>query len=230
MMKALRIAALAALALVGAGAGAFWLNDRQERAAFAHVETIERGASFRDAALIGEAKRLPVAAAYLTSPYEYQRNPSFCGPTSAAAVLRSTGRGATQESVLEGSARQPVLGILPMGMTLDEEAALLQHATGKPVTILRDVDPAAFRAHLARVNDPGVRYVINFHRGPMFGRGHGHFSPILGYLADRDLVLVGDVNEDYGFYLVESARLFEAMDTIDSATKKKRGLLLVSLQ
>ena len=74
-----------------------------------------------------------------------------------------------------------------------------------------------------------LRFVVNFHRGPMFGRGHGHFSPILAYLAGRDLVLVGDVNHDYGLYLVSASRLFDAMNTIDSVTGKKRGLLMVTL-
>ena len=107
---------------------------------------------------------------------------------------------------------------------------MLRKTTGDPVTLLRDLDLATFRSDLARANDPKLRFVVNFHRGPMFGRGHGHFSPILAYLADRDLVLVGDVNHDYGIYLVSTARLFDAMNTIDDVTGKKRGLLMVTLR
>ncbi len=92
--------------------------------------------------------------------------------------------------------------------------------------MIRDIDLDEFRSHLRASNDPERRYLINFHRGPLFGRGGGHHSPIAGYLEERDLVLVFDVNEEYRPWLVESARLFEAMDTVDPTIGKKRGLLL----
>jgi hypothetical protein len=75
-------------------------------------------------------------------------------------------------------------------------------ATGSNVTVLRDLDLAAFREHLRRANDPSRRYVVNFDRGVLFGTGAGHHSPIAGYLVDEDLVLVLDVNERYGPWLV----------------------------
>jgi hypothetical protein len=43
---------------------------------------------------------------------------------------------------------------------------------------------------LAHANDPGRRYTVNFARGPLFGRGPGHHSPIAGYLADRGLLRI----------------------------------------
>jgi hypothetical protein len=82
---------------------------------------------------------------------------------------------------------------------------------------------------LMRANDPARRYVVNFHRGPLFGRGHGHFSPILGYDLGHDLVFVGDVNREYRPFLVSSERLWNATNTLDSATGKNRGLLAVVL-
>ncbi len=129
--------------------------------------------------------------------------------------------------MLEGTSIRPFLGVLPAGLTLDQEAEVLRASSGQPVDVLRDLDLAAFRAELAHVNDPARRYIANFHRGPLFGSGHGHFSPILGYLAEADLVFVGDVNDAFQPFLVSSARLHEAMDTVDSATGLKRGLLRV---
>jgi hypothetical protein len=122
-----------------------------------------------------------------------------------------------------------VFGYVIPGLTLDQEASVLRKTTGDPVTLSRNLDLAAFRGELMRANDPRLRFVVNFHRGPMFGRGHGHFSPILAYLPARDLVLLGDVNHDYGIYLVSTRRLFDAMNTIDDVTGKKRGLLMVTL-
>jgi hypothetical protein len=45
--------------------------------------------------------------------------------------------------------------------------------------------------------------------------------------AVEDLVLVLDVNQSYGAWLVKSDRLHAAMNTIDSETPRKRGLLLI---
>jgi hypothetical protein len=172
---------------------------------------------------------MPVAASYLAHPFEYQHNGSVCGPTSVADLLHSIGRPESQTEVIAGGGVRTILGYIVPGLTLDQEAALLHQETGAPVTLLRDLDLPAFRAYLARANDPALRFIVNFHRGPMFGRGGGHFSPILAYLRDRDLVLVGDVNHDYGIYLVSSQRLFDAVNTIDTVTGKKRGLLMVAL-
>jgi hypothetical protein len=95
------------------------------------------------------------------------------------------------------------------------------------VTVLRDLDLAGFRQQLRHVNDPARRYVINFSRGPLYGTGGGHHSPIAGYLDQEDLVLVLDVNQKYGPWLVKPERLYEAMNTIDNIAQKKRGLLLI---
>ena len=111
------------------------------------------------------------------------------------------------------------------GLTLDELAVVAGTSTHHQVAVLRDLTYGEFRGELLRSNDPGRRYVINFDRRRLFGEGHGHFSPIGGFLADRDLVLVLDVNARYGAFLVDARRLFQAMDTMDSTSGKKRGLL-----
>lgn len=210
-------------------AGMAWYTLSRDDPRYLNVVSIERRADFRDPALMEAAWALPVARRYRTMPYEYQDNPSYCGPASAAGVLHSMGHGVDQHAIIRGTPYEPVLGILLGGLTLDEEAQLLRQRTARVVTVLRPTTLAEFRAAVARANDPAVREVVNFHRGPLFARGHGHFSPVLGYLADRDLVFVGDVNASYRPYLVPTARLFEAVRTIDRATGTSRGLLIVSL-
>jgi len=224
MKPGIRNTLIAIAALVGLGcATAALLLPHDEH--YTNVDSVAATHDFQDPALLARAWTLPVAAAYRRQPYENQANPSFCGPTSVANLLHSEGQSATQNSVLAGSDIHPVFGFLPRGLTLDQEAALLRHATGRRVTLLRNMSLAAFRAELAKSNDLATRYVINFNRGPLFGRGHGHLSPILGYLAAEDLVFVGDVNGDYRPFLVSSARLYAAMDTVDSDSGQKRGLL-----
>ena len=201
-----------------------YLMDGDEYAA---VESIELRTDFRDPALLEAAWRLPVATVYRSKPFEYQANPSFCGPASAANLLRSIGIDLSQGEVIDGTKYDPWFGVLIGGMTLDELADLLSMRTGRPMTVIRPATLPEFRMHLRQVNDPKRRYIINFHRGPLFGRGHGHFSPILGYDVERDLVLVGDVNSEYRPFLVSSERLWDAANTLDSETGKRRGLLVL---
>lgn len=188
--------------------------------------SIKASADYQDAALLARAWALPVASRY--KPHiEYQRNATFCGPTSLANVLHSWGQAADQGRILEGTDVSTVLGYLPKGLTLDELADVARQKLGKSVTVMRGLDLAAFRQHMKRSNDPTRRYVINFSRQPLFGAGGGHHSPIAGYLADEDLVLVLDVNSDFGPWLVKTDRLWAAMNTVDSSSNKLRGLLLI---
>lgn len=193
------------------------------------VTSIETRTDFRDPALLRTAWRLPVASAYDSQPFEYQANASFCGPASAANLLRSIGIDMSQDEVIDGTKYDSMIGVLVAGMTLDQFADLMRQRTHADVTVIRDATLSEFREHLMRANDPARRYVVNFHRGPLFGRGHGHFSPLLGYDVEHDLAFVGDVNRDYRPFLVSSQRLWNATNTLDGATGRNRGLLAVVL-
>jgi phytochelatin synthase len=193
---------------------------------YARVVSIKETHDYQDPALLKKAWTLPVAAAYQPG-IDFQRNASVCGPTSLVNVLHSLKQPGNQESILQGTNFSTVLGYLPQGLTLDQLGDIAREKLHRKVTVLRDLDLAAFREQLGRVNDPGRRYVINFSRGPLFGAGWGHHSPIAGYLNQEDLVLVLDVNKKYGPWLVKSERLYEAMNTVDTTAQKKRGLLLI---
>jgi hypothetical protein len=193
------------------------------------VPSIEARADYRPPALMKAAWNLPVSRTYARTPFEFQENPSFCGPTSIANVLHSIGMQLTQQGVIRGTRYEPWFGVLIGGMTMDDVAHLLAMRTGRRVYVARDLTLAQFRRLMAMANDPRRRMIVNFHRGPMFGRGHGHFSPVLGYLAERDLVLVGDVNANYRPYLAPVELLWRATDTIDSETGKERGVVVADV-
>ena len=193
---------------------------------YAHVVSIKETRDYQDPALLKKAWALPVAAAY-QSDIDFQRNASVCGPASLVNVMHSLKQPGNQESILQGANFSTVLGYLPQGLTLDQLADLARMKLQRKVTVLRDMDLAAFREQLSHVNDRSRRYVINFSRGPLFATGGGHHSPIAGYLDEEDLVLVLDVNRKYGPWLVRSERLYEAMNTADTTAQKKRGLLLI---
>jgi hypothetical protein len=193
---------------------------------YSHVVSIKDARAYQDPALLEKAWALPVAALY-HSNIDFQRNASVCGPTSIVNVQRSLHQPGDQATILEGTGISTVMGYLPGGVTLDQLAEIASQKVGRKVTVLRDLDLARFREHLRLANDTSRRYVVNFTRGPLFGTGGGHHSPIAGYLVDEDLVLVLDVNEKYGPWLAKSERLYEAMNTLDTVARKKRGLLLI---
>jgi hypothetical protein len=190
------------------------------------VVPITSGEHYQAEPELARAFALPVAAAY-GRDIVFQSNGSVCGPTSLANVFRSLHAGPESvDGVLDGTGKC-WSGVCMGGLTLDELADVARHASKRTVTVLRDLTLDAFRGHLARVNDPSRRYVLNFDRGPLFGTSGGHHSPLGAYLADKDLVLVLDVNRKYRPWLVETTRLFAAMNTVDGSSGKKRGLLLI---
>jgi hypothetical protein len=193
---------------------------------YSHVVSIKEAREYQDPVLLQKAWALPVAMLY-RSDIVFQRNASVCGPTSIVNVLRSLHQPGDQSSVLEGTGISTVFGYLPEGVTLDQLAEIARHKLGRKVSVLRDLDLASFRIQLSHSNDLSRRYVVNFTRGPLFGVGGGHHSPIAGYLVEEDLVLVLDVNKTYGPWLVKSKRLYDAMNTIDTGAQKRRGLLLI---
>jgi hypothetical protein len=213
------------LALGAAGGGFAYVSRPDPR--FVHAETIRNDPAYQDPALIERAWALPAARLY-RAHFESQGNGSFCGPTSVVDVVRSTGGDADQAHVLDGSGIGTWFGILPGGITLEQVARLAQHELpDRTVTVHRDLDLDALRTLVRRANDPSVRLIANFHRGPLFARGGGHHSPIGGYLEDQDLVFVLDVNHDYQPWLVHTPRLLEAMSVIDPASGDTRGVVLI---
>jgi hypothetical protein len=228
-MTRLRKALLATFAVLGLMAGAvvvvpplLW-GDAVD---YSHVASIKTTSEYQDAALLAKAWALPVAAQY-RAEFESQGNGSFCGPTSVVDVLRSLHQDGDQKTVLAGTGISTFLGVLPGGIDIDRVATIARARLSKPVTVLRDLDLPTFREHMRLTNDPSRRYIVNFTRGPLFGSGGGHHSPIGGYLADEDLVFVLDVNGKYGPWLVKPERLYEAMNTLDRQSGKKRGLVVI---
>jgi hypothetical protein len=217
---------LLALVLVVAGLAAvpgYWIVRARFFTPTFDVESIKTAPHYQDPALIAQAWELPVAKAYRPS-LVYQSNGSVCGPASLANAVRSWGTEATESSILDGTGKCWT-GFCLGGLTLDELADVARERTGKRVTVVRPASYEEFRELLAQFNQPDLRFIANFQRGPLFGKGVGHHSPIGGYLAERDLVLVLDVNREFEPWLVAARRLYEAMDTVDGSSGKKRGLL-----
>jgi hypothetical protein len=210
------IAILIVAGLLGAGALVVRQSEVSPQAIASSVT--------RTPELMDRAWRLPVAATF-NRQLVWQTNGSRCGPAAVANAYRSLGEPAiTEGKVLAGTGRCWT-GVCILGLTLDELADVARANTSRKITVLRDLSEEQFREHLRRSNDPGRRYVVNFNRERIFGAGVGHHSPIGGYLEAEDLVFILDVNSAYQPWLIERARLFAAVNTLDG--DKKRGLLLI---
>jgi len=190
------------------------------------ADSIANAPDYQNPALLERAWQQPVAKTY-PHPLEYQINGAFCGPATVVNVFQSLGMDHyTQENLFE-KADVSYWKARFLGLTLDELKALIEANTALAVTLQRDLTLEEFRTHLRRVNDPAYRYVINFSRQPLFGVDIGHFSPLGGYFAESDRVFVLDVLDDYQPFLVPTNRLYAAMNTVDSETGQKRGLLII---
>jgi hypothetical protein len=173
----------------------------------------------RDDELLTRAWSLPSAKKY--QPLLSQNVTSICGPTSAGNVLRSIGA---------DRGRNPFSRFGFRAMSLDqlasESSAIVPADWRVDVVRLRDVEH--LREELRKSNESGFRYIANFSRKPIFGHGGGHHSPLAGYLEREDLAFVLDVNAGYGPWLVETEKLFDALNTTDRGDGQGRGLVRFS--
>ena len=151
--------AVAAVAAIVAGVAFVVLRDPP-----ASADSIARLPAYQDEALLARAWALPAARLYGPQGYLSQQNPSVCGPTSIADVLRSEGVAADPAAVLSHAESFALFGFLPFGLTLDQEARLLERETGKRAKILRNLSLDGFRAEIAGSNDPTRRVIVNFTR------------------------------------------------------------------
>jgi sterol desaturase/sphingolipid hydroxylase (fatty acid hydroxylase superfamily) len=222
--------AVSAAMMVGvlAGAGALTMRSR----AIAEANRPKIDAVGERGPLLDEALHLPNAQAY-RAHWLAQANP-LMGPTSLANAMRSWGDqmggvDVTEPMLLDGTGKCAPLGKCFGGLSLDDVAELARTKMAQTnVTVVRNVDLATFRATVARANDPSVRVLANFHVGTLEGSDQpGHHSPVAGYLAEHDMVLIIDTNAARGSFLVTTEQLWKACNAVDSSTGQSRGLVIL---
>lgn len=118
--RRLVLGTLAAILLLGGGAVVvvppLLFSDGVD---YSHAPSITQTRAYQDAALLERAWSLPVAAIYKKDGVDFQRNGSFCGPTSAVNVMRSLGERADQQSILGQTGLVTIFGVRFGGVTLD---------------------------------------------------------------------------------------------------------------
>jgi hypothetical protein len=115
------------------------------------------------------------------------------------------------------------------GMSLAELAALLRaHGVDATAHYASDATLDQFRA-LARRNlaTSGDYLLVNDQRAAPGQEQIGHISPVAAYNAAADRLLVLDVASYYPPVWVSTAALWQAMNTIDDASGRTRGYVVV---
>lgn len=172
----------------------------------------------------------------LVEQFHTQADPAFCGLASLVMALNALGidpgrvwRGPWRwfsEELLDCCA--PLSRVQSTGLSLDELACLAR-CNGAQVELTR-ADQSGEREFRDRVHAlaRGAEQILvaSYSRAVLGQTGTGHFSPIGGYHAERDMLLLLDVARfKYPPHWVATSALFEAMQPVDPATSRARGWL-----
>lgn len=200
---------------------------------------------FLDAQLAGSAEPfLPLMEQFVT-----QNEPTYCGLGSLTMVMNAlridprrrwrdeTGPGWrwwSDEMFLEGTCTPTLAELKADGVGMDELATIAT-TSGADVSVHRPTDEGAsidsFREAVFSASRMQAEafLVSSFCRASLGQTGGGHFSPIGAYHEASDSVLVLDVARwKYPPFFVGLRQLWSASATIDSATGRSRGWLLLS--
>ncbi|XP_008789410.2 glutathione gamma-glutamylcysteinyltransferase 1-like isoform X1 [Phoenix dactylifera] len=175
----------------------------------------------------------------LISYFQTQSEPAYCGLASLSAVLNALAidpgrkwKGPWRwfdESMLDCC--EPLDRVKAEGITFGK-LACLAYCAGAKVEAYRTSHSSVddFHNHVIKcTSTEDCHLIASYHRKPLKQTGSGHFSPIGGYHAGSDMVLILDVARfKYPPHWVPLELLWEAMDTIDEATGHHRGFMLLS--
>lgn len=175
----------------------------------------------------------------LISYYQTQSEPAYCGLATLSTVLNAlaidpgrTWKGPWRwfdDSMLDCC--EPLEKIKAKGITFGKVVCLAVCNGAKVESFRTDecmVDD--FRKHvISCTSSEDSHVVVSYHRGVLKQTGTGHFSPLGGYHAGTDMVLILDVARfKYPPHWVPLPLLWEAMNTIDNATGQSRGFMIIS--
>lgn len=173
----------------------------------------------------------------LAEQFHTQAEPTFCGLGTLVTALNALGIDPARtwkgpwrwfsEELLDCCV--PLERVRARGMDLDELARVAR-CNGAQVALARsdEADIAAFREVVRRTSRGDGVLVAAYDRAALGQTGSGHFSPVAGYHAQRDLVLVLDVARfKYPPHWVPVTSLWQAMSEVDPATGRSRGYLVL---
>lgn len=172
----------------------------------------------------------------LAEQFHTQSDPSFCGLGSLVMALNALAidpgrlwKGPWRwfaEDMLDCCV--PLPEVRERGLSLDQLGCLAR-CNGAEVDVERadatnPANLAAWRAALTTAARGGAIVIAAYDRAALGQTGSGHFSPVGGYHAARDFVLILDVARfKYPPHWVPAERLWRAMHAADPTTGRPRG-------
>jgi hypothetical protein len=170
----------------------------------------------------------------LSENFEPQWLKSYCGVATSVAVLKSLGKSVTQQDFFssETSDVRSRWTVTFTGMTLDALGGLLEaHGASVTVRYADSVGLDEFRESMVRNLSTDDDYiVVNYQREVLGQRKVGHISPLSAYDQETDMVLIMDTAAyNYPQTWVPVTKLYSAMNTLDSESKKSRGFVEISM-
>nr|ADR10438.1 phytochelatin synthase [Ceratophyllum demersum] len=175
----------------------------------------------------------------LISYFQTQSEPAYCGLASISVVLNAlsidpgrTWKGPWRwfdESMLDCC--ESLEKVKAKGITFGKVVCLARCSGAKVEAFLTNQSTTNdFRKHVITcASSDDCHLIASYHRSILKQTGTGHFSPIGGYHAGRDMVLILDVARfKYPPHWVPLPLLWEAMDTVDIVTGHPRGFMLIS--
>ena len=168
---------------------------------------------------------------YLVDNFEGQIYLSYCGVASSVIVGKSLGLEINQNDFFKSNLA--MLKTYYSGMTLLE---LSQYLAAHNMTVNLQYSGefsgiADFRETLkTNLYEEGNYILINYSRKVLKQIGAGHISPVADYNEKRDEFLILDVADyKYGPTWISAESLFNAINSTDTLTGLKRGIVEVSL-
>jgi len=163
---------------------------------------------------------------------------TFCGVQSCCIILNTINGDCIHKENSFWSDNKDMEGLIAestvkkQGMTLDQLTSVLNSFEGVSAfsyyTDSASVD--TFRNMVVEtMNSSNQQMLINYHMevlGQLMGLG-GHISPLAGYCAESDRVLLMDVWWETRPCWVKTQDMWQAMDTLDKSSSKKRGFVVV---
>ena len=180
------------------------------------VPSIKDTKAYKDTELLHRLRQSAMGSLY-QSAVEFQFQEGYCCPATQRTILKSLP--GLNHSLLADPKRGPAT-IEKFAETLDEQS----QGMTKSSIALGSEGYETFLAALKKVNNPKYRVAANFLRSPLFGFVRsiwpsslmltflgGHFSPIVGFFEDLNLVAVFDVNHNYSTFFVTPERFYDAV-------------------
>ncbi|KAK8506117.1 hypothetical protein V6N13_002764 [Hibiscus sabdariffa] len=175
----------------------------------------------------------------LISYYQTQSEPAYCGLATLAMVLNAlaidpgrTWKGPWRwfdDTMLDCC--EPLEKIKSRGITFGKVACLAVCNGAQVETFWADQSNIQdFRERVVScASSEDCHLIVSYNRAILKQTGSGHFSPIGGYHAEKDMVLILDVARfKYPPHWVPISLLWDAMNTIDKATGHLRGFMVIS--